>query len=101
MHDACRKLLIIPKNYPLVPDKCSRHAQYYKMLLLLCSLNERALGTRIKENCFKMATRKRARGAEVFYHNFERGVRLKAGKIRQKIPEKTDQENFHVIGLLA
>lgn len=33
-----------PKNYPLAPDKYSRHAQYYKMLLFLRSLNEHASG---------------------------------------------------------
>ena len=40
----------ILKNYPLTPDKYYRHAQYDKMLLLLRSLNQRALGTRIKKN---------------------------------------------------
>ena len=44
-----------------------------------------------------MATRKRARRAEVFYRNLERGVRLKAEKIRQKIPEKVDQEKCYAI----
>ena len=38
------------KNYPLAPDEYSRHAQYCKMLLLLRSLNERALGTRIRDS---------------------------------------------------
>ena len=37
------------KNQPLSPEKYSRHAQYYKMLLLLRSLNKRTLGTRLKK----------------------------------------------------
>ena len=44
-----------------------------------------------------MATRKQARRAVVFYRNLERSVRLKAEKIRQKIPEKMDQEKFCAI----
>ena len=45
----------------------------------------------------KMATRKRACRAEVFYRNLEHDVRLKAEKIRHKIPEKMDQKNFYAI----
>lgn len=56
-------------------------------------LNDRALGTRIKES--HMATRKRARKAEVCYRNVERGVRLQTEKIRQKIAEKMDQGKFY------
>ena len=56
------------------------------MLLLPRSLNERALGTRIKES--QLHGLKRARRKELSYRNLERGVRLKADKIRQKIPEK-------------
>ena len=68
------------------------------MLLLLDILNEpRVLGTRLRANCFKVATRKRALRAEVFYGNLERGVRLRAEKIRKKIPEKMDQEKFYAI----
>ena len=33
-----------PRNYPLAPNKYFRHAQYYKMLLLLRSFNEHASG---------------------------------------------------------
>ena len=44
-----------------------------------------------------MATRKRARREEGFYRNLERGVRLKAEKIRPKIPEKVDQEKLYPI----
>ena len=44
-----------------------------------------------------MATRKRARQAEVFYRNLERSVRLKAETIRPKIPEKKDHEKFYAI----
>ena len=43
-------IISIPKTYFLALDRCFRHAQYYKMLLVLRSLNERALGTRIKES---------------------------------------------------
>ena len=50
-----------------------------------------------RANCFKMPTRKRARRAEVFYRNLERGVRLKDENIRKKIPEKMDQEKFYAI----
>ena len=39
-------------------------------------------------NCFIMATRKRARQAEVFYRNHKQSFRLKAETIRPKIPEK-------------
>ena len=81
-------------------NKYSRHAQYYKMHLLLRSLNERALGIRIKERqlfCFQMPTRKCARWAEVFHRNLERGVCLKAEKICQNIPVKMDQEKFCVV----
>lgn len=42
-----------------------------------------------------MATRKRARWAEVFYRNVERGLRLQTEKIRQKIAEKMDQGKFY------
>lgn len=41
------------------------------------------------------ATRKRARRAEAFYRNVERGLRLQTEKIRQKIAEKMDQGKFY------
>ena len=39
-----------------------------------------------------MATRKRVLTAEGFYRNHERSVRLKAEKVRPKIPDKMVQE---------
>ena len=41
-----------------------------------------------------MATRKRDRPAVGFYHNLERGVRLKAEKVRPKDRDKKDQEKL-------
>lgn len=91
-------LSLFPKNYSLEPVKYSRHAQYYKVLFLLCyAVRTIALwsqGSR-RANWFKMATRKRARWAEVFYRNVERGLRLQTEKIRQKIAEKMDQGKFY------
>ena len=60
------------------------------MLLHLRSLNERALGTRMKSQLFSMEIRKRARREEGCYRNLERGVGLKGEKILQKITEKMD-----------
>ena len=88
-------LSLFPKNYSLEPVKYSPHAQYYKNLVptTLRRLNDRALGTRIKES--HMATRKRARKAKVCYRNVECGVRLQTEEIRQKIAEKMDQGKFY------
>ena len=66
------------------------------MPLLLHSLNElRVLLTRV--SYFKMVTPQRTLPAEIFYRNLERGVRVRAEKIRQNIPEKMDQEKFYAI----
>ena len=49
-----KKTKNIPKNYPLAPEKYSRHVRYFKMPLLLRSLNQSLLSrdvqTKIKEN---------------------------------------------------
>ena len=58
------------KDYPFAPDKFSRQTHHYRMLLLLRSLNELALGTKIKES----------QQVQVFYRNLERGVLLKVGR---------------------
>ena len=60
---------------------------------------ERALGTSIKEIqlFYNMATRKRARGAEIFYRNLERGVGLKAETICQKNPRKDGSRKNYAI----
>ena len=80
------------KNYPLAPDK------YFSTCAVLQDASASALferarsGTRIKTtNCLKRVTRKRPRRVEVFYRNLKCGVRLKAEKIRKKIPENMDQ----------
>ena len=44
-----------------------------------------------------MVTPQRTLPAEIFYRNLERGVRVRAEKIRQNIPEKMDQEKFYAI----
>ena len=84
------------KNFSFARDKYSRHAQYYKMLLPLHSLNELTLGTRskTKQNGHQKAcsTRRRKEGRRI-----ERDVRLKAEETHPKIPEKVDQEKFYAI----
>ena len=86
------------ENYPLAPNKYPRHAQYYKMLLLLRSLNERALGARIKESQLFQSCHCKAclKGRSILSQPWATGARLKAERIRQKIPEKMAQEKFIV-----
>ena len=59
------------KKYRLAPDKYSRHANYYKMLVLLRSLSERALGKGSRRaNCLiGKAAQKSSRRAELFYRS--------------------------------
>ena len=91
------KDLQILKNYPLEPDKYSQHALYHKMLLLLCSLNERALGTKIKESqLFQNGHSKVCLSAEVFYHNLVFVLKLRI-EDTSKIAEKMDQEKFYAM----
>ena len=86
--------IFIAKNYPLASDML--YMPSTTRCLCSCTVWTSALweqGSGIA-SCFKMATRKRSHRAEIYYCKLERDVGLKAEKIRQKIPEKMDQEKF-------
>ena len=50
-----------------------------------------------RTNCFRTASRKCARRFGRFYRTLQPSVRLKAEKIRPKVPQKMDQEKFCAI----
>ena len=66
-----------------------------KLVLLLRSLNERALGLNKVDK--KMAAEKLTRPVEGFYFGIKSHIRLKAEKIRPKKTEKVDQEKMYPI----
>lgn len=69
------------------------------MLFYSCAAREDDQGEQTV--LIKEAMRKCALQEEEFYRNLKHGLRLKAEKIRPKIPENMDQEKFYAIDVHA